>query len=410
VNIQKSLGIIFFVLILLPKINLNSVAGESAGVRIDDIIIAIITPAAIYFASKLSKKYIPVRYLYGYFLFGLLTTVCNVYFYGQGSLLYPIRYFEYSIFIYAGILAAAANINLLKLLLILVFTNYIVMFLQFLGLVGGFSSDGYVTEVSDRVIGLTGGPWEIGVLIVFVMLYVAEKKFNFFKKYIFLMLSSAFLLLTGSRMAILSMLVALLISHFNGRNKYRNLFFAVLFMMAILILAMMTDNPLRERSVDLFSNDNIEALDALMSSQGSISKFEGFDDYEYDKEGDTSFLMRISKWSIATTFFFSQLKNMFLGVGHGLWGPALDGGLLRILTEGGGLGFLLFFIGHLKLSENKCVKLCFIVILINMLMIDIHLSYKIMALFYYMVGYLHFENSRKISVNEKNGCGALSTK
>lgn len=48
-----------------------------------------------------------------------------------------------------------------KYLFFIFILNAFVMVLQYAGFVGGFASEGY-NQVSSRVIGLTGGPWEIG--------------------------------------------------------------------------------------------------------------------------------------------------------------------------------------------------------------------------------------------------------
>ncbi|MDZ1585307.1 hypothetical protein M2Y02_22055, partial [Klebsiella pneumoniae] len=77
-----------------------------------------------------------------------------------------------------------------------------------------------------------------------------------------------------------------------------------------------------------------------------------------------------------------------IGVGAGSFGNALDGGWLRITTETGIIGLLLFVMFLMRVKRlSPTMSLCVIAFCINMLMIDIYMSYKVMSMMLLLAGY-----------------------
>ncbi|WP_220527392.1 hypothetical protein [Klebsiella pneumoniae] len=67
---------------------------------------------------------------------------------------------------------------------------------------------------------------------------------------------------------------------------------------------------------------------------------------------------------------------------------ALDGGWLRITTETGIIGLLLFVMFLMRVKRlSPTMSLCVIAFCINMLMIDIYMSYKVMSMMLLLAGY-----------------------
>ena len=103
-NYKEVMIIIFFTLICIPKVNLISFAGESAGLRIDDIII-FASAFVLFYKNKLIPVKIDRAFLI-YYLFAFITLISyfvNRVFSDDPSLFYVIRNFvlqEVSLFIW----------------------------------------------------------------------------------------------------------------------------------------------------------------------------------------------------------------------------------------------------------------------------------------------------------------------
>ena len=75
------------------------------------------------------------------------------------------------------------------------------------------------------------------------------------------------------------------------------------------------------------------------------------------------------------------------GVGPGTLTPALDGGWLRVICETGIVGTLVFLSLLRKISRlSTCCSMAVFALAINMLMIDAHMAYKVVAFLFFLVG------------------------
>ncbi|MDZ1191838.1 hypothetical protein M2U12_28390, partial [Klebsiella pneumoniae] len=63
--------------------------------------------------------------------------------------------------------------------------------------------------MSERVIGLTSGPWELGVILNFITCYFLAEEKSEFKKYIIFGVATLIIMMTGSRMSLLAQIVIL---------------------------------------------------------------------------------------------------------------------------------------------------------------------------------------------------------
>lgn len=105
-------------------------------------------------------------------------------------------------------------------------------------------------------------------------------------------------------------------------------------------------------------------------------------------EVDASWSMRGIKWIYAVKLYLSHPMYWMIGVGAGSFGNALDGGWLRITTETGIIGLLLFVMFLMRVKRlSPTMSLCVIAFCINMLMIDIYMSYKVMSMMLLLAGY-----------------------
>lgn len=392
-----SLGVL---VLLIPKINLINFAGESAGIRIDDLVLFFIF--SVLFIGNLIKKnkFCTIEY---YFFAALIifisSNLFNILFYDRSTIAYSFRILEYFIFFYIGYFFQK-KYCIANLVWFILISNAIIMLLQSMGFVGGFSSGGFIETTSDRVIGLTGGPWEIGALInIFFAILVLDENDRLSKLQITVVFIFTFslILLTGARMPAIAHLALLMITlYFRAKNKKVFILSFLVFIKIFIAFFYFIPNSIADRSENLFSMKNIDEFIKVLNAVPVESNFQGFPDIELVDATDLSWLMRVSKWTYAIKQWFGQ-SSFLLGVGPGTWGVALDGGWLRVITETGILGTIAFLALFRTISRLN-LKMFGIVIslFINMIMIDVNLAYKVMSFIFFSSGYFY---SRKIEFN-----------
>jgi hypothetical protein len=384
-------------MLFMPKINLVSIAGESAGIRVDDVLLFVIFAllmAGVLLARKPAINGIEsiTFLLIGYML---LSNLINLQMFDRSSLLYSLRYCEYFMFFYIGRYFFDARYSAARLLYALLFVNAIVMLLQDFAIVGGFASAGFSQNVAGRPIGLTGGPWEVGAILNFllaVFLFDPKQAAGIRSRILVIACTSALVVMTGARMPALAHV--LLISYYLYLHAPNKPYFlgSAAFVAGLLVFAILwIPNPLTERSGKLFSTANIELFQEQYSKSLPQEKFEGFSQtYTADEDTDLSWLIRGARWTVAIKTWANSPLTWFVGVGPGNWGPALDGGWLRVMSEWGLLGLGIFLVFLYRVAQISRVTLALVVVLaVNMLFIDIHIAYKAMSLFFFLSGYAY---------------------
>jgi hypothetical protein len=381
-------------LIFLPKINLISIGGETAGLRADDFLLAFISLFLIISKNIYAPKSIIEWLFAGLIITWLISNLLNIGIYHRSNILYSFRYIEYFVFFYIGC-RYSDKYNITTLIICIVLLNGVVMVGQSFQVIGGFASAGFVDTASERPFGLTGGPWEIGAMLNFAFGIFAFDKFDAqkarIKIYAFYLVTFALILITGSRMALLAHLIILII-YLNKSSANKINLFIKLFVVGgvVFIILSLFSGTVSERSKDTFSIENLESFNAYYKNITVTDNFKEFPDYETLEGSDLSWLMRISKWSYAIKLFTTRPFVWFFGVGSGTWGPALDGGWLRLITETGLFGSIFFVLLFKRAAKiNYCVKIVVVALFINMIMIDIHIAYKAMSLVFFIVGYYY---------------------
>lgn len=402
-------------LLFLPKINLFSLAErETAGVRIDDLILLTFSMLFLWAHFILKKGFSPIEkwmfiftgfslcsYLFNYLLvtFGVLHV--------SASIFYCFRLLEYFIFFYIGNLSFQF-FKLNTLIKALFLWNLVLMLLQKAEWIGQFSILGYLPLASDRVTGIASFPSEAGLLLsmLFCCLIYNDDSDNsptvsllhlFFQKtyiYWLFLICVTLVIFTGSRIAIASLVVAfsfrVIADLKNG--SFGSWLIALLFTAAgavVITLTILQTDSVFVRSAKLLSFRNVELIERVWDhidlSQDPISK-QNVRNQNYD----TSWWMRIHKWCYALKLYYTHPENYLLGIGPGFAMAALDGGILRILTECGLIGCFLFWkIFSSIFRLNRALKWMVIVFLINMIFFDAYLAYKPMSLLFFVAGYAY---------------------
>lgn len=392
-------------LFILPKINIIDVGGGfNAGLRIDDGLILLM--AALIFGTRMIKRVAtPISTIEKKFFIFLLIitagTLISSLGYNRGTILFPIRFAEYFIFFYLGRIFFSSRLSIKSLMTTVFFVNVTVALLQFAHVIGGFTVRGYTPDVSERVVGITSGPWELGVILNFVCCYFLVNEKSSLKKYVILIIATAVILLNGSRMSLVAQAVITL-AYFVSASSFISVLKKSLFLIPILLVAVLVfeGSEVSNRSESLASWDNVESLVSSYSNVQLKEEIPSWDELGVLKGGDldTSWSMRGIKWIYAIKLFLSSPLFMLLGVGSGAFGNALDGGWLRIVTEWGIIGstaFVMFLLLVKKL--NATMRLMMIAFAVNMLMIDIYMAYKVMSFILFCAGYYYKEQTRRLT-------------
>ena len=385
-------------LLFIPKINLVRIGSETAGLRFDDLFLGgflLFLLAAMLLSRKTS--FYKLELLWALFVgVGLISNGINLLMFHRSSGLYSLRLAEYFLFFYIGNYYAVSN-SLTRLV------NGIVMLLQQVGLIGAATSEGLVSSVQERPVGLTGGPWEIGAIInfCFAILIFDEGKVHKTKHVLWLFSGTlALVLITASRMALIAQLLLLIIYFYRkSRNAFRFISIAASAVIVILAALIFIPNPVAARSENLFTANNFSSFQTIYANTPDDPQTAGMASFAIDDGGDLSWLIRSAKWTAAIKGWNRSFLSIAFGVGPGTLGPSLDGGWLRVLSEMGVAGLLIFtiFWRYVIAQFGWQMRGVLLALSTSMLMIDIHIAYKAMSLFFFILGYCYYVKARSIA-------------
>lgn len=401
-------------LLFLPKINLVSLSNkESAGIRVDDIILLLFALIFFWAYCALAKRPTNIeRWIWVLVGFSLISFSLNRFLvhlnmlHVNASIFYCFRMLEYFLFFYIGVLVSSflsANTIVTSLFL----WNLVLMLLQKIELIGQFSVIGYLSTASDRVTGTASFPSEAGLLISMMFSFLIYNSADsrlldsfplFLKEFIkqtkiywLFLLSITLVTFTGSRIAILSLIIVFFFRIKENLNRHlQNWLTLALFtcLSTPFIISIITNTEsVSTRSVDLLSFRNIELIqkvwDRIDINQDPLEQ-ESIRNEKYD----TSWWIRIHKWCFALKIYCLHPETYLQGIGPGFTGAALDGGYLRILTEYGLIGCLIFWkLFSYIYYKSKQLKWMIVTLLINMIFFDVYLAYKPMSLLFFLTGY-----------------------
>lgn len=402
-------------LLFLPKINLFSVAGQTAGLRVDDLVLFSFAVVIFFAHFALFKRVIPIeKTLFSIVFLSFLSFGLNQVFVSFGwlnvdaKIFYCVRLLEYFLFFYIGILAADW-ISSDRLARVLFWINGIVILLQAFSLVGGFTIDGYISNVSYRAMGLASFPSEMGGLlsILFAFLLFSKRsdplliyttdageklKEKFFTVSFFL-LTAGLAVLTGSRIALASIVLTFIakIKEMMGeRAKTTAIFILLLGGVGAFLVGGYAETVI-ERSEKLLSLSNIELAKETWD-RIDIDREPELNERLATGDHDMSWWIRIHKWCYALKIYLENPECYLQGVGPGFALAALDGGFLRILVEYGLVGVFLFYRLFSQMAKRtRSLKWSVIALLVNMIFFDAYLAYKPMSLLFFLTGHAYFE-------------------
>ncbi|MFI0435889.1 MAG: hypothetical protein ACH350_09245 [Parachlamydiaceae bacterium] len=405
-------------LLFLPKINLISVdAEETAGLRIDDFILFLFAILLMWAHGISHQRLYKIE---GSILlitvFGLFSFLANRllfsfdYLFMEAKIFYSLRLLEYFLFFYVGAFASQffQNKTIVKALIIWIF---LLLILQKLTLIGGMTSAGYVPDVSSRVPGLASFPSEMGLLLNLLFCYLVfdqesmPRLINLFESpltryilnkiylYVLFCLFGLFIIFTGNRISILALILCFIFrikQDLSLRSIGSYLSMMILIPIAALAIGFTISKTLGvyDRSSNLFSFKNLELFSIVWDK---VDVRENPSDHLSleSKNYDMSWFIRIHKWLFMIKSYVESPGSYLQGLGPGYAGAALDGGLLRIATEYGLIGIVLFWKFFASLYRiNRQTKWMIIAFAINMIFFDAYLAYKTMSFLLFTSGHL----------------------
>lgn len=396
------LGVLGVILIIIPKVNIIAVHGQNAGLRVDDFVIATSWLLILWHVVNNGWRVLGSLGYLTFIAISVVSVVVGRVFGWHGNILYPVRLIEYFTFLYYGYFFSRSH-NVRSAMIAIVAVEGLVMVGQAARLLGGFAVTGYVPYVG-RVIGLTAGPWEIGYVLN--LTYIAllwDARIHRRNTAFLTIIIGALLILTQSRAAEFSFLVVFLLYTFSVGNVVNIVQGAVVLGIVAAAAATWFYRDLVARNTHLLNVRNLTYAFVLYRDIQPPAHFAAwqFKDVPQIRGIDPSWLIRSTHWVIAFKDWVENPRLYLTGLGFGVFGPALDGGWLRLLVETGFLGLF----AYARVLVNVAKKIPFgvyfaIATAINMVFIDMQLSYKGMALLLFLIGY--YRGSAKFSARRRD--------
>lgn len=414
-------------LLFLPKINLVHFDQETAGLRLDDLILLGFSLVCFWANFAIRKKLSDIEVsLFAIVGFSLFSFSINRMLFAadimpvRSSFFYCFRILEYFLFFYIGSLAFRFC-RIEAIVKAFFVWNLLLMLLQKLQIVGIFSVEGYIAKPDDRMLGIASFGSEIGLLLNLLFCFliyqpkIAQARFlsispelkrftRVIYPYLLLLLFIFLVVLSGARMAIFALFVSFILCLKELIDwKKPSTYFLPLITLAVgiglMIFALYNASGIVERSKGLLSFSNFELISTVWDNIA----------LEYDPIGkesvrqglhDTSWWMRIHKWCYVLKIYWLHPESWLQGVGPGFAMPALDGGYLRILTELGLIGCVLYGrLFYLIAIQTPQLYWMMIAFLLNMLFFDVYLAYKPMSLLFLIVGYAYASKANQKNIN-----------
>lgn len=427
---KKTVWLILFFclpLLFLPKINLIKLSEkETAGFRLDDIFLLsasfVLFWARFSLKSHLSQFEKRLFILVGFSLFSFLCNRLLVDFgilHVNAKIFYCFRILEYSTFFYIGALAFP-YMNDRKILYTFLIWNMCLMAAQKAGLIGGFNSYGYDAQNTYRATGIASFPSEMGALLNLLFCYIIfdqipmkgpafyfphwlEKLYFKIKIYFQFILFAIFTIFSGSRVAVVGLIVPFL-TKIKAQVSAKTILIILIFMTAIgASVAYLVINTEGLRSASLLSFKNVELVKEAWD-EIDINIEPNASTLFTEEKFDQSWWMRLNKWAYALKIYLMHPECYLQGIGPGFAFAALDGGLLRILTENGIIGAYLYWIFFASIfNQSRQLAWMVVVFMMNMIFFDVYLAYKPMILLFFVSGYTY---ARQNNENQALSCAS----
>lgn len=376
------------------------IRGYGNGIRVDDFLLFILLflfICSIIYNGKLNWLF-QVSYLL--FIFVIWNLFCGITSYVLGSqiklidvILYSLRHIEYWIMIFVGFYWRSKK-TLNTILIVYTIHLFIIVILQKKGVIGGVTQ----FNVQERPAGNLGGPWELAAVSAFLIFW-----FFYEKKYFLSLTAFITLWLSAARITILSVILVFWLGSVLSKRIEKRVRLLVFLFLPVLIgsIVLFSKSYVVERYTAIFSSD---LPYYLLSFADAIPEVISKSDYEFlditlikqnlgSVPGDPSLVSRVSRWMLLLSLMInSGWTSFFIGKGPSFVGLALDSYYLRLIAEVGVIGMILYLLllfSVLKQTRSVAYFSSYILtLLLTGIFIDIFVTYKAMALFWFFYGYV----------------------
>ena len=385
---------IFIILVFIPKINIISIPGYWQGIRIDDILIFFYL---IFFLSNSKNMIFHEKLIYKYFLyFFIYLIISNTIAILSGvkvNIIMLLRLTEYIVLIY---FFDNLNINfnkLKKILNIYLYVNLVVAILQNFNLLGSITSLGYMEAegtLSLNSVGLTGGPWELGVIVSIIFFTLIKLENNHKKLLILFFISNVLLVLAEVRANFLAFNFAcLFLALFSKNVKY----IYKVYLLTLIFISILSFKYLF--SFDFFNKILLIEIDYLvwLFKQGIFYNDLPKIDELKDMNLYLSYWYRIRDWGMFINQTTENNLNILFGIG--LKHIYYDSLLIRLFVSTGIIGIIIMIFFSLRLQVYL-----FIFFIISGAFLDLFVSMKIYFFTLIMLYVQKRPNNNKLIKNE----------
>jgi hypothetical protein len=383
---------LFFLIILIfvPKMDLISIGGYHQGIRLEDMILFIYI---LSFFINYNKTFLVQPYQFkGPFILLIYCIATNfVGYYSDLNIMWavPIRFIEYMILIIFLNNLSITSQMLKNISIFYIIINLIVAIIQEIGLLGSFTSLGYLPPdhtFNNRALGITGGSWELSILAplsFFIFLKYETNKFII--SAIFLALLIIMILAEGRTNFVALILVCLVIfaKQFSIKKiiKISTILVIILFTMIIFLKNSQFIDNLNTiyRTSDVWYDD-IFSIFKRLEDINIYLLYEWIKDFviynrapslEEASDNLLSFAYRLGYWTQLYTEFKTNIFTQIFGTG--MTRVYVESTLIRIWFTTGYAGMILVIFLSRKLPVYQ-----FLFFLIDGFSLDIFMSFKIM--------------------------------
>jgi hypothetical protein len=382
-----------------------------SSIRIDDLMIILFL--AYYslnnggWAIFLKQKAIFIFMIY--ILFGVFSSLYNSAI-GRvsiaSSLLFSIRPLEYFVYIAVGFELSRLKVSINKTFKVYIVYCLILISGQSSGIIGGFSSFSF-----NRAIANTGGPWELAGVAAFMLCYFFNER-----QIIYMLLSGGVLILTQSRITLVGTLVVIPFTNLKLLSlllkRKITILFTLCFLAAILSVFLYINisagasgkinvPDVTSRVEQFLSNDTLSKLvDIYIHTDAAISHKDYFDKTYGESvdniisssgDGDASAFIRFTRWITLIKTANGRLDSFLIGLGPSYAGKAVDGNYVRLFSETGIIGlvlYIMFLFKFVTTVKERVLRNYTLILIITALFIDIFVTHKAMFLFWLYYGYI----------------------
>lgn len=395
----------FIIFIFFPKINIIAIKGYWQGIRIEDIMLLVIS---LTFLLNSKKYFIFHQTKFRYFeklnIFIFYIFFSNIIAFFNGfnpSFVMIVRLFEYLILVLFLKNLSYKKKDLSNYIFIFFIINLIVSTLQNYNFIGSISSRGYLDHahaLNTRSFGILGGSWELAVVIS-ILFYLVLLIENRQKLRFFYFLATVYLLISAQSRTVT---IAFFLSFFfyflnyffkNDFNfKIKIIIFVVIGLFSFIVfniefskesflgkLQLINFELIYRIFTDImFMEENIMQGD--INEPGNYLKLLPYPSEILDNH--LSFVIRVNEWKVQYELFSKNYISQIFG--SGLNSIYMESFIFRVLFSFGIVGIFLFIILIINIPIH--ILIFYIIISINL---DIFVSFKI---FFFTILYFKILN------------------